>query len=150
MAEDALRLEKDFAKAQRACADLSRGLQAPIAQIMVIWASGYLESACRDLVSRYVKRGASPGVANYVVDQLDRFRNPRMERILRLVRLFEPEKAADLAEFSRGAVSTSVNTIVGVRNRLAHGRPEPVTVPEISGHFRAVRGFAHRLDRLLA
>lgn len=56
-----------------------------LAQLLAVWASGYLEAKCREVMFMYTERRANPGVARYVAKRLDQFRNPRADKILELM-----------------------------------------------------------------
>ena len=147
---DARRLREAFESAARACANLEEENQARLAELMAIRASGYLEAACRQIVSGYAKRRAAPGVVRLVNRQMHRFTNPKMGRILDLVAGFEREKADELRAFVDDEITESVNSIVGIRNDLAHGRSATVSVGQIVRHFERARRMMARLDKLLA
>lgn len=147
---DTLRLREAFESAAQACKDLEVEDQARLAELMTIWASGYLEAACRQIVSSYAERRAEPGVVRLVNLQMRRFTNPKMGPILDLVHGFEREKAKALRDFVDDEIKESVNSIVGIRNDLAHGRRASVSVGQIVRHFERARRLMAHLDKLLA
>lgn len=150
---DTRRLRRAFDSAEIACRNLREDQEedrARLAQLMTIWASGYLEAACRQIVSGYAERRATPGVVRLVNRQMQRFTNPKMDRILDLVRGFEREKADELEAFAGGEITESVNSIVGIRNDLAHGRRASVSVGRIVRHFERARRMTARMEKLLA
>lgn len=147
---DTLRLRKAFESAAQACGRLDEDDQARLAALMAIWASGYIEAACREIVSNYAERRAAPGVVRLVNRQMQRFTNPKMGRILDLMDGFEPEKADELRAFADEEITESVNSIVGIRNDLAHGRRASVSVGRIVRHFERARRMTARLEKLLS
>lgn len=150
---DTRRLRRAFDSAALACRKLREDQdedRARLAQPMTIWASGYLEASCRQIVVRYAERRSAPGVVRLVNRQMQRFTNPKMDRILGLVRSFEREKADALEAFAGGEITESVNSIVGIRNDLAHGRRASVSVSQIVRHFERARRMTARPDKLLA
>ncbi len=116
--------------------------------MMAVWASGYLEAACRDTLKRYAANGADQRVSRAVARRLDRLQNPRMDRLLSLVGEFDPDWKATLEDFSSGQVGESVNSIVGLRNSVAHGGPSAPSVATISQHFEHARRFPQKLAEL--
>ena len=145
---DSRSLEDTILSARHAAQALSDENQARLAQLMTVWASGYLEATCRDVLRAYAERRADPSVARFVSHQLDRFSNPKMEKIVDLVRSFDKNRANELDEFAEGAIKESVNSIVGLRNQIAHGRQTDISVGRIGSHFDHAREFARKLEAL--
>ena len=146
----AQRLESAFLQAEAACADLYDENQARMAQLMTIWASGYLEVVCQETLLRYTTERSAPPVARYVRNRLDRFWNPNMERIAQLVGKFDKDKESTLRAWATGPVAVSVNSIHDLRNQIAHGRLPNVSVARIVGHFHNARRLSNRLANLMA
>lgn len=143
------RLEAAFQAAENACADLSDENQGRLALLMTIWASGYLEKVCQEILTRYTARGARPEVTRYVKGRLARFNNPNMEKIAQLVSGFDKETGAGLRKWAEGPVTESVNSIYGLRNQIAHGELPTVSVRQIIAHFRYARELANRLAEMM-
>ena len=141
-------LENTISSARDEARNLSEGGRSWLAQLMTVWASGYLEATCRDVLRTYAEQRAEPSVARFVSRNLDRFSSPKMENILTLVRSFDKNRADDLEEFADGSVKESVNSIVGLRNQIAHGRPTNVSVGRISQYFEDAKKFARKLETL--
>ena len=145
---DSQRLENAILSARDAARALSAENQARLAQLMTVWASGYLEAMCRDVLRAYAEQRADPGVARFVSHSLTRSRSPRMENIVELVRSFDKNRASELENFAEGAIKESVNSIVGLRNQIAHGHPTDISVGRIGSYFDHVRKFAEKLEAL--
>ena len=71
-------LENAINSARNEARDLSYENQARLAQLMTVWASGYLEATCRDVLRTYAEQRAEPSVARFVSLNLDRFSSPKM------------------------------------------------------------------------
>lgn len=99
---DSQRLENAILSARDAARALSAENQARLAQLMTVWASGYLEAMCRDVLRAYAEQRADPGVARFVSHSLTRSRSPRMENIVELVRSFDKNRASELENFAEG------------------------------------------------
>ena len=122
--------------------------QARIAQFMVVLASGYLEVACRTVLSVYAERNADPRVAGFVGKQLRRTRNPTVGNIADLVRDFDEERAKELTRFASGDVSERSGAMVKGRNRIAHGEPQNVELATVTTQFEAAKELARKLAAL--
>ena len=116
---------------------------------MTIWASGYLEATCRDAVLAYTRNRAHPTVVNFVSRSLNRFRNPRMENILTLVRGIDDDIADDLDDYADGSIKESVNSIVGIRHLIAHGRSANISIGRVTQYFEDAKKLARKMEDLL-
>ena len=148
---DSQRLETaiDSARDEAASPRLSEENKARLAQLMTIWASGYLEAACRDAVLEYTKRRAQPTVVKFVSRSLNRFQNPKMENILALVRGIDDGIADDLGDYADGSIRESVNSIVGIRHLIAHGRSANISVGRVTQYFEDAKKLARKMEDLL-
>ena len=115
---------------------------------MTVWASGYLEATCRDVLRTYAEQRAEPSVARFVSLNLDRFSSPKMGNIIDLVRSFDKNRADELEKFADDGVKESVNSIVGLRNNIAHGRPTDVSVGRVVQYFEDAKKLAGKLKDL--
>lgn len=149
--QDSRRLETaiDSARNDAASSQLSDATRAWLAQLMTIWASGYLEAMCRGAVLEYTRKRADPKVVNFVRWGLDRLPNPRMDNILSLVQRLDRDVADALRDFVDESINESVNSIVGLRNRIAHGRSANISVEQITEYFDNARKFARKMEELL-
>ena len=148
---DSKRLEIaiDSARDEAASSQLSEENRARLAQLMTIWASGYLEATCRDAVLAYTKRRADPTIVKFVSRSLNRFRNPRMENILALVRGIDDDIADDLDDYADGSIRESVNSIVSIRHLIAHGRSANISVGRVTQYFEDAKKLARKMENLL-
>ena len=145
---DSHRLEEAIGAARVEAGELSIENQSRLAQLMTIWGSGYLEAKCREILRRYVERHANPTVRRFVSQNLERFNNPKADKIFDLVRSFDKNKANQLEDFARGSISESVNGMIAQRHRIAHGRSTDTTVMRICQQFDDVKKFANKLENL--
>ena len=121
-----------------------------IAQIMTVWASGYLEASCRETLLAYAKASSSPGVYRYVDRQLKFFRSPKTNEVLELIGLFDERAADELRQFADGRIKASIDSIVTYRHSVAHGRNAQVTVHRVRSYFDDVKLFTGKMRSLFA
>ena len=145
---DSHRLENAINSARNEARELSDENRARLAQLMTVWASGYLEAKCRDILRAYATRRAERSVGRFVSRNLDRFNSPKMANIIDLVRSFDEDRAAELESFVEGRIKESVNSLVGLRNQIAHGRPTDITVGRITQQFEDAKRLAGKLEHL--
>lgn len=115
-------------------------VQAHFSRYLCVMASGYLEAACRDIVTRHCSKRASPDLQRYIGKQLDRFQNPKIDRIFDLAGAFGDEKRKALETLDE-SWHDAVNSIVSNKNNIAHGRDSQISF----GGLLAYLGLANRL-----
>ena len=146
---DSHRLEAAIVSARAEARELSNENRSRLAQLMTIWASGYLETTCREVLRAYAEQHADPKVLRFVSQNLERFGNPNMERILNLVRSCDKDSASQLEGYARGSIKESVNGMVAQRHRIAHGRSTDTTIARVSEQFEDAKKLANKLKSLL-
>ena len=119
--------------------------RAWLGEMAAIWASGYLEAAFRDTLRQYVETRADTRVQRAMSRRLERFRNPRLGVILDLVGEFDTAWEDELRSLADGAVGESVNSIVALRHRVAHGRSDRVSIGTVGRYFDEARRLPRRL-----
>lgn len=132
------RLDSLFKKITVLSGDIE--LQSQWARYLCVLVSGFLEASLRIVISEYARKRATDDVGNYVESQLSEFRNPNMERILKLVRSFNPAWADELEATVEGEIKDAVDSIVSNRNIIAHGDDVGISFSRISDYYkRAVK-----------
>lgn len=139
---DAIRREVDSQ-------DMSDDNKSRLAQLVAIWASGYLEATCRELLLEYARRRAHADVVGYVSWQLERFRSPNIGRMTEEVGKFDSRIAKELRQFSQGRMGESINIIVSMRHTVAHGRRPDMSLDRLLKHFDQAQKFAAKMEELL-
>lgn len=119
-----------------------------LAQLVTVWASGYLESACREIVLGYAGRRADENVVNYISRTLDKFSNPKMHKILELLHAVDHDATDELRLFADGRIEASVNSIVSNRHRIAHGRSSQITMVQVKGYYEDARRLTKKMKEL--
>lgn len=119
-----------------------------LAQLTTVWVSGYLESACREAVLAYTSKRANENVVNYVSHTLDRFSNPKMDKILHLFQAVDQDATDKLKGFADGKIKASVNSIVSNRHRIAHGRSTQITIAQVRSYYGDARRLATKMNEL--
>ena len=151
-ADDSKRLERAIRRALASARGrrFSTEQLSWLAQLMTVWASGYLEASCRETVLEYAEARSAPGVLNYVDHQMRFFRSPRTNQMIELVGLFDAGVASELREFADGRIGASIDSIVTTRHALAHGRDAQVTVAGVRRYFEDATKFIRKMQVLMA
>jgi hypothetical protein len=113
-------------------------MQSHWAKYLCVRVSGFLEVAVSTIYKKYAKNKASPFVVNYVERQLSSFQNPKMEKILNITRSFNPKWAEDIElELSKNTeIKDTIDSIVEVRNKIAHGENIGITYSKMKGYYK--------------
>ena len=111
-------------------------LLAHWSRYLCILVSGYLEESIRTIFREYSRSKSSPYVANYVETKLDSFQNPKMGLILKLNGSFNQKWQKDLEEAVEDEIKDSVNSIVNVRNQVAHGKNVGITPSILKNYYK--------------
>ena len=112
-------------------------MQSHWAKYLCIRVSGFLEVAVSTIYKNYAKNKAAPFVVNYVDKQLSSFQNPNMEKILKITRSFNHKWAEEieLKLKNNSEIKDSIDSIVDVRNKIAHGENVGITYIRIKRYY---------------
>lgn len=113
-------------------------LQSHWARYLCILVSGYIEVSVRAIYADYARTKAVPNIANFIENHLKGFQNPNMDKILELSRRFNPEWSEFLQAATEGELKDSVDSVVAVRNQIAHGKSVGITYARISRYYSDV------------
>ena len=106
------------------------------ARYLCIRVSGFLEVSVRSIYSQYAKDKSAPFVANYIEKQLSNFQNPNMDKILNLVRAFNPSWADRLEQVVEGEIKDAIVSIVATRHKIAHGDNVGITYIKMQAYYK--------------
>lgn len=109
------------------------------ARYLCVLVSGYLETVVAELALEHCRHHCSPTVLAYVDSQLQRFQNPNAERVLQLVGAFDSKWRADLETFIDGERRDAVNSVVALRNQIAHGESVGLTYARIREYYEQIK-----------
>jgi RiboL-PSP-HEPN len=117
------------------------------ARYLCIRVSGFLEVSVRSIYSQYAKDKSAPFVANYIEKQLSNFQNPNMEKILNIVRSFNPLWAESLGRSVEGEIKDAIDSIVAVRHKVAHGDNVGITYVKIKKYYEITIKLVELLEK---
>jgi hypothetical protein len=129
------RLDSTFSRAPLSNHDIE--IQADFAKYLCILVSGYLENAIIALIVGYSEKRSAPEVASYVERQLDRWTNPNTEKICQLFGSFSPDWRTKIEGFLVDYKKDSINSLVALRHKIAHGESVGTTMSQVKGYYNA-------------
>lgn len=122
-------------------------IQSHWAKYICVLASGFLENSVRTLVGQYVNKKTQKPIANFVVGNINTFRNPKMESILQVVGRFDGTWREKLEKNLTSEMSTAVTSIVANKNLIAHGKSVGLTCATMKGYFKDAVKFVELLEK---
>jgi len=111
-------------------------IQSHWCRYLCVLVSGFLENSVRLTYSEYARKRANELVADFVQNRLQQFQNPKMGPILDLTSAFSQEWKERLEDQTSGQLSESVNSIVGNRNKIAHGESVGLTMHALIQYYQ--------------
>jgi len=119
--------------------DTDLEMQSHWARYLCIRVSGFLEVAVSTIYKNYAKDKAAPFVVNYVNKQLSGFQNPNMEKILNITRAFSVDwaKEIELELGTNSEIKDSIDSIVEIRNKIAHGDNVGITYSRMQSYYKS-------------
>jgi hypothetical protein len=116
-------------------------LRADMARLLCVMVSGWLEQAVYELATERCRRHVSGPVLAYAISQLQWSRNPTTETLAALIGCFDLAWQEEFLSFLTLAQKEAINSVVGLRNDVAHGRwqgTSSLTVSRVLGYFNLV------------
>lgn len=110
-------------------------IQSHWSRYLCILVSGFLENSVEDCLTGYCTKRSDQAVANFVSAKLSSFQNPSMSKILDLFGSFNPQWKTAIEDATQGQLSDSVNSIVGNRNRIAHGESVSLSMGSLQNYY---------------
>ena len=130
------RLTATFARARNIEGDGE--LLSDFARYLCVLVSGYLEQAVIELAMEHVRLHSNPSVQKYVEARLRSFTNANSQRLLTLLGNFDADWRLDMEVYLVDELKDAVDSIVNLRNTIAHGRPSGVTIGRVTDYYRRV------------
>lgn len=129
-------LDATFSRSPSSSADFE--IQSDFAKYLCVLVSGFFENAIVALVLDYVERRSAPEVAVFVGRQLDRWTNPNAEKISILFGSFNKDWRLALDGYLVDERKDSINSLVALRHKIAHGESVGTSLSQIKAHYRVI------------
>lgn len=113
-------------------------LHSDFARYLCILVSGFVETALSELTAEHCRKRAAPTVSNYAQSQLSRLQNVKSERLLQLMGSFDPKMRVEFEEFIDGPRKDALDSVVDLRNKIAHGESVGVTYMRIKDYYKLI------------
>jgi len=140
------RLDATFARARAVSDDIE--IQSDLARYLCVLVSGFLEQAVVELVLEHTRKRAAPSVQLYVESQLRRFGNAKAQRLVEFLGNFDSDWRVNLETFLVDQRKDAVDSIIDLRNTIAHGRSAGVTLMRVANYYREIQVVIDRIADL--
>ena len=114
-------------------------LKSDFAKYLCILVSGYLERSIVEIVQDHARRCGAPTLQRFVEQKTKRFTNANSHKILELLGSFNQDWRNQIDEFLKDDLKDAVDSIVALRNAIAHGNSVSLTYQRISDYYRRVQ-----------
>jgi hypothetical protein len=125
-------------------------IRSDFARYLCILVSGFIENTVTVLATAYCREGSRPPVANYAGSQLGRLQNLNSERLGQVIGAFEPSWRDDLVSFLAGPRKDALDSVLSLRNQIAHGESVGVTYVRIHEYYCCVKEIVSFLENRFA
>ena len=113
-------------------------LRSDFAKYLCVLVSGYIERAVVALVNEYARSQSTPSVTRYV-ERNARVSNPKVEKIKQLLGMFSSEWYEDIEIYVIDERKDAVDSIVDLKNSIAHGDSVGVTINRVRDYYAQVK-----------
>lgn len=111
-------------------------LRAHFSRYFCVLISGFVEQSMKTLLQEYCAGKSHPHISKYVSRQLKGFQNPKMSKILELLKAFNVEWA-NVLEFD-DELKSAVDSVVENRNKIAHGEDVSLSFVQVQNYYKSI------------
>lgn len=127
------RLDSTFQRVKGA--EFDPELQSDFARYLCVLVSGYFEKAVSELVLEHARKAGGPSLQRFVEARTRRFTNANAARVLDLLGSFDADWQRTMSSHLVDELRDAVNSVVSLRNRIAHGNSVGLTYQRISEYY---------------
>jgi len=110
-----------------------------LARYLCVRVSGYLEQATAIILRGHCSKYSYGNVQQFAMSWLDRAPNLSIDALVKLVRRFNNQIANELEEYlTEEERGSSLNSLIGLRNDIAHGRQQGMSREQAWQYFGVV------------
>ena len=142
------RLDATFQRIDGVGSDLE--LRSDFARYLCVLVSGYLEKAVAELVLEHARRSGGPSLQRFVELKTRRFTNANAQRLQNLLSSFDSDWRQSLESFLVDEIKDAVDSVVDLRNTIAHGGSVGITYQRVYDYYLRVQKVVERIADLCA
>ena len=122
-------------------------LQAEFSQYLCVRVSAFVEQSVEHMLIAHTAPRSSETVAKYVGASVGRT-NLNAEQLLIVVGRFDAGWRRELEDYIRGERKDALDSVVNLRNRVAHGDPGVIAHRTLSIYYDRIKEILERLETL--
>lgn len=130
------RLDATFSRVRDIGSDLE--LQSDFSRYLCVLVSGYLEKSVSELVLAHSRRAGAPSLQRFVDQRTKNFTNAKSQKLKDLLGDFDPDWRSAFEEIVVDDLKDAIDSVVDLRNKIAHGQSVGVTYQTISEYYARV------------
>lgn len=120
-----------------------------LAKFLVVFICGLYEEIIETIISEKVEKLRCHQVSSFVIKYLeDYFRNPSFDKVIELLRKFDPSWADDLGKIQK-ILKLALDSIVLNKNAIAHGDLCNITLNEVEEYYNNSRKVIEKIDEIV-
>jgi hypothetical protein len=123
-------------------------LQADYSKYLCVLVSGFLEKAVFALVVDHARRTGAPPLGRFVHQRTKNLANANAQKLINLMGDFDPNWRISLEGFLVDDLKGAVDSVVNLRNQIAHGESVPVTYQTITDYYARVLTVIEHIAKL--
>jgi len=144
------RLDATFKRAQklRGVAELEE-IEAEYARHLCVLISGYVERAVAEIILEYAKGKTARPLLGFVETNVRRLRNLDRDRLLAIVGSLDAQWRNQMDAYLVDERQAALNSVVGLRNDIAHGGSAPVSFRQVEKYWLTVQEIVDKTAEVL-
>ncbi|HTS34021.1 MAG TPA: HEPN domain-containing protein [Candidatus Solibacter sp.] len=131
------RLDATFERIRDAGSDLE--LRSDFARYLCVLVSGYLERSVVELVLEHARNSGGPTLQRFIEIRTRHFANANASRLIEFLGSFNPDWKTKLEVVVIDELKDAVDSVVRLKNTIAHGESVGVTYARIEEYYSRVQ-----------
>lgn len=124
-------------------------LLSDFARYLCVLVSGFLEQAVVELLIEYARRHSNKQIQRHIDRTLRRkISNLNSQKLVQLLGAFDQEWSESLKRFLIDEPKDAVDSVINLRNAIAHGRPVGLTMTRIQKYYDHVKNVVDQISRI--
>lgn len=140
------RLDATFARAGNAALDAE--LLSDVSRYLCVLVAGYVEKALAELLLEHTRRHAGPSLQRFVEYRTRRITNINAQYLQEVMGTFDGDWRRNLEEFVVDEKKAALDSIVSLRNAIAHGESVGVTYSRVQDYYKKIQLIVDRVANL--
>ena len=113
-------------------------LRADFARHLCVLVSGFLDQSIKNFTTEYVRKRSTPEVTRHVTRSIKNLTNLKTEKITQHLLSFNQEWQPKVATLLSDERKAAIDSVINLRNGIAHGQPDDMTLARIEGYYREI------------